>query len=245
MLFPKPWIWNQRRNSIDFNSNLERLENVKDKRIPDIVIYQVDSIKQHYDENMELLTKQFPIADQLVMEGKESAAKTIWRTQVVLLASAFDYFMHEIVWYGLDKIYDGVWEQPPQYKNLTTTFETLQKIKEYPDNKDWYVDYITEKYKKQTLMEFGDVRDHLNLIGVDPNAVADTAFYQRGSTDKTLNQMKTKLNTLYWRRNHIAHQSDRSERNAEKKDITKQQVEEFIENIDKIVAAITEEVKKM
>ena len=144
MLFPKPWIWNQRRNSIDFNSNLERLENVKDKRIPDIVIYQVDSIKQHYDENMELLTKQFPIADQLVMEGKESAAKTIWRTQVVLLASAFDYFMHEIVWYGLDKIYDGVWEQPPQYKNLTITFETLQKIKEDPDNKDWYVDYILE-----------------------------------------------------------------------------------------------------
>lgn len=233
---------------MDFNSNLERLENAKDKRIPDIVIYQVDSIKQHYDENMELLRNQFPIADQLVAEGQEDAAKTIWRTQIVLLASAFDYFMHEIVWYGLDKIYDGEWcdfeEQPQQYKNLTITFETLQKIIEEPDNKEWFTNYITEEYKGSTLMQFTDVRDHLNLIGIKPKDVADTAFYQRGSKYKTIDQMKDKLDTLYWRRNRIAHQSDRSERNAEKKDITKQQVEEFIENIDKIVLAITEEVKK-
>ena len=148
---------------MNFDIALERRENVKDKIIPEIVIYQVNSIKKHYDENMELLTQQFPIADQLIIEGKDDAAKTIWRTQVVLLASAFDFFMHEIIWYGLDKIYDGDWESTKQYNNLSITFATLQKIKEDLEDKAWYVDFITEKYKKQTLMEFGDVKDHLNL----------------------------------------------------------------------------------
>lgn len=57
--------------------------------------------------------------------------------------------------------------------------------------------------------------------------------------------MKEKLDELYDRRNHIAHQSDRSERNAERKGISKPQVEKYIEDINKIVFAIIGEIKKM
>ena len=57
--------------------------------------------------------------------------------------------------------------------------------------------------------------------------------------------MKDKLNGLYHRRNRIAHQSDWSERDAERKDISKEHVENYIDDINKIVVAIIEEAKKM
>lgn len=223
----------------------ERKVGTQDKRIADIIIYQLDAIKDYYDENLELITKQFPIATQLEQEGNIDASETIWRTQIVLLSSAFDFFMHEIVWYGLDKIYDGEWPQTEQYKNLSIRLETLQTIMEDLDSKAWFTDYITEKYKTQTIMVFGDVRDHLNLIGVNVDDVAEDAFWQRGCTVKPREQMKHKLNKLYSRRNRIAHQTDRSERDAEREEISNGQVVAFIDDVDKIVVAIMKEARKM
>lgn len=222
----------------------ERKVDTKDKKITAIIVYQVDEVKKHYDENLGLILKQFSIADQLLKEGKEEDAETIWRTQIVLLSSAFDFFMHEIVWYGLDKIYDGDWSKTEQYQNLLIKLEVLQTIIEDLDNKEWFFDFITNKYKTQTLMAFGDVKDHLNLIGVNVEEVARGAFYKRGCTVTPRNQMKQKLDGLYGRRNHIAHQSDRSERNAERKDVSKEQVEQYIEDVNKIVVSIIAEVKK-
>ena len=36
--------------------------------------------------------------------------------------------MHEIVWYGLDKIYDEDWAKTEQYQNLSIRFCILPKI---------------------------------------------------------------------------------------------------------------------
>lgn len=223
----------------------ERKVDTQDKRISDIIIYQLDAIKEHYDENLDLIRKQFPIAAQLVQEGKTDAAETIWRTQIVLLSSAFDFFMHEIVWYGLDKIYDGDWPQTEQYKNLSIRLETLQTIIQDLDSKEWFANYITEKYKTQTIMIFGDVRDHLNLIGVSVDAVAKEAFYQQSCNIKPRDQMKKKLDSLYSRRNRIAHQTDRSERDAVRQTISNEQVEKYIEDVNKIVVAIMAEMHKL
>lgn len=94
-------------------------------------------------------------------------------------------------------------------------------------------------------MEYGDVKDHLNLLGVNVEDVAERAFYEQGCKVKPRLRMKQKLNALYYRRNHIAHQSDRSERDAERKDISKEQVENYIEDIHVIVAAIIQEIQEM
>lgn len=221
----------------------ERITDTIDKNIPEIVIYAIDSLKMHYDENLELLRNQFVIADKCVADGNVEAAKTIWRTQIVLLASAMDYFMHEVIWYGLDQIYEGDWERTSGYNRITITFEQLQRIKEDPEDKGWFWDYITDEYKKQTLMSFDDIKRHLKIIGIEIRSVADRAFFEKNGTVPTVDRLKETLNSLYWRRNHIAHQSDRSERNAERKDITKEYVEDFISKINNIVDAVIEEMK--
>ena len=57
--------------------------------------------------------------------------------------------------------------------------------------------------------------------------------------------MQKALDELYNRRNQIAHQSDRSERDAKQNDISKTQVEKYIKNINKIVIAIIDEIKTL
>jgi len=110
----------------------ERKVDIQDKRIADIIIYQLDAIKEHYDENLELINKQFPIATQLI---------------------------------------------------------------------------------------------------------------QQGCNIKPRDQMKQKLDELYHRRNRIAHQTDRSERDAVRQAISDKQVEKYIDDINKIVVAIMKEMQ--
>lgn len=78
----------------------------------------------------------------------------------------------------------------------------------------------------------------MNLLGLDIYKIADNAFYNRGSTEKTMSKLKKILNDLYERRNIIAHQFDRQHTNAVKKEISQDLVMNFIEDVSRIVEAV-------
>ena len=231
---------------MEINVELEEREtDTKNKSIPDIIIYQIDDINKHFNENLKLLQDQFPIADHLVANHNIDAAKTIWRTQIVLLASAYDYFMHEIIWFGLFQMFNQDWAKSDGYNELTITLAQLDSIQDNPEDSEWFKKYITDKYSSDTMMSFAALKKTLKLLNIPLKEIADKAFYQRGCTIKTETQLTNKLNAVYYRRNHIAHQSDRSHENAEQMDITKTEVENFVQDIQKIVNAITEKLKTM
>lgn len=220
----------------------ERQVEIRDRIIPEIIIYEVAEIKKHFDENMELLKNQFQIADDLVSNENIEAAETIWRTQVVLLASAFDYFMHEIVWFGLYQMFTGNWAKSDGYSKLTVTMLQLQDVIDNPEDECWFKEYITSSYKTATMMSYKDIKKYLSLIDISIQNVADRAFHQIGCTVKTKKQFEDKLEMVYRRRNSIAHQSDRAHEDAERKTITKEQVENYIDIVNRVVSAIIDEV---
>lgn len=219
----------------------ERVVEVRESNTPEIIIYEVAEIKKHFDENMRLLENQFQIADGLVRDGKVADAETIWRTQVVLLASTFDFFMHEIVWLGLNQMFKGQRTKTDRYNKLTVTMKELEDFANNPEGEKWFNGYITSMYKSATMISFGDVKRYLSIIDVSVQRVADRAFHQIGGTVKTIKQIEEKLNRIYYRRNSIAHQSDRAHEDAVQKPITKELVGEFIEIVNKIVSAIIDE----
>ena len=73
--------------------------------------------------------------------------------------------------------------------------------------------------------------------------VAEKAFYQQGSSEKTLVKMKRRLKELYDRRNAIAHQMDRSHTDASICTITDDTVDDFISDITKIVDSVLDVAK--
>ena len=92
-------------------------------------------------------------------------------------------------------------------------------------------------------MSADSVIGQLNLIGVKWQSIADRAFYEQGSTIPTKDKFKSTLNTLFRRRNQIAHQADCLHETGAKIDIEREDVEKYIADIEKIVNAISEEIE--
>ncbi len=201
-------------------------------------IFELTEIKQHFDENIAAIRDQFSLADDLLAQHKEEHAKNVWRSQIMFLDSALDFYVHELSKYGILKIFNGEWGKTEKYKNLGLTMEVLEQGILHAEDQNWLADFLDRTLGKDTYMNYDSVKDQLNLVGIKVQDVADRAFYVRGSTDPTKEKMQRQLNLLFFRRNRIGHQADRESKNAQRSDIAKAEVEEFLDDVEKIVSAI-------
>ena len=76
---------------------------------------------------------------------KKGQAENIWRAQVILLVSAFDFFMHEITKLGVSNIFEGKWEKTQRYNNISMKLEVLDVALKDGEDNDWFID-VNGKY---------------------------------------------------------------------------------------------------
>lgn len=222
---------------------MARSENIRDKFHTEVIRFELDQIKRHFTEALEAIKAQFDVADELHESGKVIEGDNIWRAQIIFLASAFDFYMHELTKYGLCEIYNENWFQTDKYANLQVNMKVIELALKSGEDIDWFLEFINEYFRTITMVSYESVKDQFNLLGIDLINVADKAFYQRGGTEKTKDKLKRRLNGLFCRRNIIAHQTDRAHSDAQVYNITKEIVENFICDIEKIVNAIDIEVR--
>lgn len=223
---------------------ISRNENTRDKFHTEVILFDLDQILKHFTDTVNMIKVQFHIADELIALGKQVEGENIWRSQIVFLASAFDFYMHEITKYGLCKIYEEKWEKTDKYKNLQISMEMIEIALKSGEDIDWFLEYINRYYQVITMVSFDSVKDQFNLLGIDMSAVADGAFYQRDGEEKTKYKLKRRLNELFSRRNIIAHQTDRQHSDAQVLSIEKGIVQDYISDIEKIVKSIDKEVRE-
>ena len=217
-----------------------RKEGTREKVTPVMIKFQLDEIKQHFDENVQYIRAQFKIADEMLQLGKEDDAKTIWRSQIVFVESAFDFYLHEITKYGLSEMFTGSWEKTEKYNNLSVKMSIVDKALNAREDTEWFIEFVNDFYKEKTLVSYESVKDQINLLGLKIQEVADGVFYERGSDVKTKEKLKNSLEGLYHRRNIIAHQSGRRHSDAQLEEISKELVESHLEDVEKIVHKIHE-----
>lgn len=217
---------------------LPRLEDTRERQIPQILKFELDEIKAHFDEDLSAILSLFTVYKQ--NEENDVCAKLILRSQVVLLESAFDFYLHEITKFGLNKIFEGAWISTEKYKNIIIRLEMVEKIINDEVSENWFFEFINQYYAKETMVSFASIKDQMNLLGIKIQDIADKAFYEQGSFEPTIMKMKNVVNALYKRRNIIAHQSNRGHEDATYYPISKDQVDKFIVDIEKIVNAIHE-----
>lgn len=227
--------------------NLElsiRNENTRDKFHTEVVRFKLDQIMKHYKETMQAVDAQFRVADELLRAGQNEEGENIWRAQIIFLASAVDFYMHELTKYGLCEIYNENWMDTEKYNHLPMHMEVVERALKSGEELDWFLEYINGYYETVTMVSFESVKAQLNLLGIDLAKVANQAFYEKNGVEKTRDRMKRCLNELFYRRNIIAHQTDRAHTDARRYPITKEIVQRFIRDVGKIVEAIHIEVEK-
>ncbi|MCM1156534.1 MAG: HEPN domain-containing protein [Roseburia sp.] len=220
-----------------------RNEDTRDKFHTKVIRFEIDQIMQHFTETIQAINAQFDVADELHKSGKVLEGENIWRAQIVFLASAFDFYMHELTKYGLCEIYNENWNRTDKYDNLQINMKVIEVALKSGEDIDWFLEYINGYYRVITMVSYESVKDQFNLLGIDLGHVADRAFYQRGGSEGTKYQLKRRLNELFTRRNIIAHQADRSHTDAQIKNITKEIGQKFICDVEKIVNSIDAEVR--
>jgi hypothetical protein len=220
-----------------------RNEDTRDKFHTEVIRFELDQILQHFAETIQAIIAQFDVADELFASGKVIEGENIWRAQIIFLASGFDFYMHELTKYGLCEIYDENWERTDKYENLQVNMNVIEVALKSGEDIDWFLEYINGYYRAITMVSYDSVREQLNLLGINSALVAEGAFYQRGGTENTKVKLKRRLNELFSRRNIIAHQSDRAHTDAQVNIITKEIVQNFVCDIEKIVKSIDEEAR--
>lgn len=220
-----------------------RDEGVREKRVLQVVEFELDSIMQYFNENIVSIKDKFVVANMIFQED-EDASRDIWRSQIVFLESALDYYMHCITKYGMNKMFKGEWGKTEKYNNFMVPLRKVEHAMKNIEDTTWFCELVNDVYANDTFMEANSIKNQLNLIGIDIQKVARAAFYDRGSTEKPLDKLKRIINTLFSRRNLIAHQSDRFHENGEKQDIDGNEVQRYIDDVIKIVTSIHEEIKK-
>ena len=170
---------------------MSRKEGTRDKFHTEVVRFELDQIMQHFVETLEAIKAQFYVADELVEVEKIMEGENIWRAQIIFLASALDFYMHELTKYGLCEIYDENWEKTDKYNNLQINMRVIEVALKSGKDIDWFLEYMNSYYQAITIVSFESVKEQLNLLGINLVVVADRAFYQRGGTEKTKDKLKT------------------------------------------------------
>lgn len=219
---------------LDLNA---RAEEVREKKIYKTVQFEANEILERFNKNIEEIKKQSELISDLKDDNLEFY-KDILRSQIVFLDSAFDFYMHEITKYGMCKIYDGVWERTEKFNNYTIKMKDLYDVENEGRNTNWFVEIVNRNSSTEVYMSKESVIDQLKLIGLDWQQIANDAFYEEGDTEKPVDKFKRAIQSLFIRRNIIAHQADCIHQTAEKNDISEEDVNTHLENIIKIVGAI-------
>lgn len=222
----------------------ERIENVREQRhVATPVHFDLEQIKKHFDESLESIKKQYLISDQLAMEGKSDESKNILRSQIVFAEGILDFYIHEMSKYALYRMFTGEWPHSAKYANLFVPMEQVEKAIQSVESKEWFFEFLNQRFARDVFLSAEVMKDQLNLIGIPFVDVMKRAF-PMGKESESVTKGKGVVENLFARRNAIAHQIDRSHASAEQNDITKEYVENRLDEIQKIVGAIQEMAKE-
>lgn len=214
-----------------------RNENSRSSLVPDMHITKLDEMLNQMNENIESVQGKFRVAERLLELGDTDAAKDIYRSQIVFLESALDYFMHCLGIYAMQQMYLGNWNKTEGYKDLKVPIDRVMHAITHPEDSEWIDDVIVSHHASKTYMSPKEIKEQFTLIiGKDFfDKVADEMYYDQTSRVKTDAKLKENLDVLFKRRNKIAHQADRDHKTGNLFDIGKENVESAIDTIKTFV----------
>lgn len=224
-------------------NNLEELSVRQEGTIPrresEVVRFSLGEIKAHFDENIGLVEKEFEIADILLESKGKEYAEPIWKSQLLFLESAFDFFMHEFNKFALTSMYDEVWPQTKEYKKIKVPLKLVEAVLKTGEPESWFLGHINETYKLNTMVSKKGFQMQLDLMGLKIRDIA-LCVYPGVNELEAINTVYHSLESLYERRNYLVHQSNRKHEDASfyEAEISRTVVENYIDFIKKLVDAL-------
>jgi len=130
-------------------------------------------------------------------------ATDILRAELVLVVSAFDFYIHGLVREGMIDVFEGNRIETSSFKKVNISLESVQDAIHNPLSIDWLRNEIINKHSWQSFQRTEKVSEAIHLI-------SDTELWNEvaNKLNDDPKYIKNKLNLIIDRRNKIAHEAD-------------------------------------
>lgn len=220
----------------------ERKVESRDKKDIKIVNIEFDRINNNFENSIkEIKDRQKKLKRKKNLKDEDYF---ILRTQIVFLESAFDYYIHEIITYGIIKIYNGEWETNNDFESILIKLNTCINMLKKPElSAEILKEYIIEFFSGMTFLDKKNLNSKLKIIGISSQNIS-SILYPNESEEGRKQKFAQFFTELYHRRNRIVHQCDMEFGSNSKCDINIGEVDNFINTIEKIIVTIKDLIEK-
>ncbi len=162
-------------------------------------------ILEQFRENIRRVQNLGGLYDVLSQQTTPALDLTdLLRSQIVMVVSALDHYVHEITRVGMLEVYSGKRPQTPAFLRFQVTMEaTLQGIAAVQGNDGWFDEEIRKKHGYLAFQQPDRIADAIRLF-----SSCSLWISVASELNLEVENMKMELQLIVDRRNQIAHEAD-------------------------------------
>lgn len=202
----------------------------RDKKKVVIRNEQEKHILKQFNNSIEVVRQKDEIIQFLSAHGQSTLE--IRQSQIILLMSALDLYIHDIVKYCIIQKFNGNQTKTKQYKELLIPMQSVELAIQNPESSDWLDEVITNINQYKSFTSYGQIKNQLEAVGLKSKKINELVL--KIESDFGVSNLIEKLRLL---RNRLAHQDQQSITSLES-ELTEEKINQYIDFIYQLVQDI-------
>ena len=210
--------------------SLHQTQPNRDKKKVVIRNEQEKHILKQFNNSIEVVRQKDEIIQFLSAHGQSTLE--IRQSQIILLMSALDLYIHDIVKYCIIQKFNGNQTKTKQYKELLIPMQSVELAIQNPESSDWLDEVITNINQYKSFTSYGQIKNQLEAVGL--KSIKFNELVLKTESDFGVSDLIEKLRSL---RNRLAHQDQQSITSLES-ELTEEKINQYIDFIYQLVQDI-------
>lgn len=210
--------------------SLHQTQPNRDKKKVVIRNEQEKHILKQFNNSIEVVRQKDEIIQFLSAHGQSTLE--IRQSQIILLMSALDLYIHDIVKYCIIQKFNGNQTKTKQYKELLIPMQSVELAIQNPESSDWLDEVITNINQYKSFTSYGQIKNQLEAVGLKSKKFNELVL--KTESDFGVSDLIEKLRSL---RNRLAHQDQQSITSLES-ELTEEKINQYIDFIYQLVQDI-------
>ncbi len=210
--------------------SLHQTQPNRDKKKVVIRNEQEKHILKQFNSSIEVVRQKDEIIQFLSAHGQSTLE--IRQSQIILLMSALDLYIHDIVKYCIIQKFNGNQTKTKQYKELLIPMQSVELAIQNPESSDWLDEVITSINQYKSFTSYGKIKNQLEAVGIKSKKFSELVL--KTESDFGVSDLIEKLRSL---RNRLAHQ-DQESINSLELELTEEKINQYIGFIYQLVQDI-------
>lgn len=187
-------------------------------------------ILKQFNSSIDVVRQKDEIIQFLSAHGQSTLE--IRQSQIILLMSALDLYIHDIVKYCIIQKFNGNQTKTKQYKELLIPMQSVELAIQNPESSDWLDEVITNINQYKSFTSYGQIKNQLEAVGLKSKKINELVL--KIESDFGVSNLIEKLRLL---RNRLAHQDQQSITSLES-ELTEEKINQYIDFIHQLVQHI-------